>query len=670
VNRPRRRLRVVVALGLALVATAAVAAEAAAEPVPGRDVLYTSNADFDRGSLVNLNHDAPNANQLQLNESTGTFPFIWIALSVRCTIAKVNTQTGAILGEYRTVSDDADCNQSSRTTVALDGSVWVGHRGPGGVTHVALRELDQCVDRNGNGTIDTSTGYGDVKPWPGNASEVARAADECIGHHVDTNAVGLSDSRHMSIDAGNDLWVGDYSGGHNFVRIDGASGRIVTTPRALPCGGYGGLIDRNGVIWSAGGALLRWDPDAPDSDTNPLCIGIPNYGVAIDPQGWVWVTDLGGEVRKVSPDGATVLGPFPHGNGSAQGLAVGRDGDVWVSSSLLCGGGCTIGHLKNDGTFVGVVDTPTGAGSTGVAIDALGRIWSANYNSHTATRIDPTAGPVGADGTTRVGAVDLTVDFPAGPGDRPAPYPYNYSDMTGSQLLASVSQGSWIVTQDGGAAGATWGSIAWNTEPAGTIPTGAQIKVEARAADTEAGLGSEAFTAVANGAAFRKTGRFIQVRVTLTANDAGASPVLSDLRVTGVDLPPPTVEAITASCTGDTLAATATARGEVGSPFTLTLHASSDGTTFAATDRKATIALAAPGPSSYERTFSLASLTAIAYKVVSSTGVESNVVSASECGPGVVIPEAPIALLLPLSLLLLLGAAGSIHLRRRRIGAG
>ena len=40
------------------------------------------------GTLVSVNHDAP-PNQLQLNETSGTFPFIWIALSVRCTIAKV-----------------------------------------------------------------------------------------------------------------------------------------------------------------------------------------------------------------------------------------------------------------------------------------------------------------------------------------------------------------------------------------------------------------------------------------------------------------------------------------------------------------------------------------------------------------------------------------------------
>lgn len=131
------------------------------------EVTYTLDADFDKGTLANTNHDAPNSNQLQLNSETSTFPFIWISLSQRCTIAKINTETGAILGEFRTISDDARCNESSRTTVGLDGSVWVGHRGPGGATHVGLVDSNQCIDRNGNGTIETSSGYGDVKaPGP------------------------------------------------------------------------------------------------------------------------------------------------------------------------------------------------------------------------------------------------------------------------------------------------------------------------------------------------------------------------------------------------------------------------------------------------------------------------------------------------------------------------
>lgn len=517
---------------------------AAAAPVVGNDVTYTTDADFDKGTLVNVNHDAPNSNQLQLNRFTGTFKFIWVALSQRCTIAKINTETNAILGEYRTISDGAPCQESSRTTVSLDGSVWVGHRGLGGVTHVGLVELNGCVDRNGNGTIETSTGYGDVKPWTGSGSVLANAQDECILHHVDTAAAGLpGDSRHMSIDANGKLWVGDFAGGSKFIRINGSTGAIETPVRDLNCGGYGGLIDKNGVIWSAQGPLLRWDPNAPDSATNPRCISLPIgvYGLAIDQSGSIWASEFGSRVVKVSSDGNTVSGPFNHGSTTgAQGLAVDSKGDVWVSSSLGCGGGCTVGHLKNDGTFVGNVPSPTGSGSTGVSVDAAGKIWTANRSSNTATRIDPNAGPLGcggtgcADGVTRVGAVDGTVNFPAtaGPPARPLPFPYNYSDMTGQQLFNSTSpQGTWTVVQDGGAAGTEWGKVTWNTEAQGNVPPGASIVVEARAADTEAGLGGQSYAAVTSGTTFNLIGRFIQVRVTMKPDADNNSPVLSDIRI-------------------------------------------------------------------------------------------------------------------------------------------
>ncbi len=496
---------------------------------------FTLDADFDEGTLVNVNHNAPNNNQLQLNTSSGTFPFIWVALSQRCTIAKVDTRTGAILGEYRTIADNVGCSESSRTTVAIDGSVWVGHRGSGGVTHVGLAELNQCFDRNGNGTIETSTGYGDVMPWPGVApSNVATAADECILHHADTDALSFGDTRHMSIDASNNLWVGSYVS-RRFVRVNGATGAIdaASLKTGFSCGGYGGLIDNAGVIWSANGGgtgLLRWDPSAPDvAGVNPRCINVPVYGLAIDPAGWLWVNEFGANVRKVSPDGTTILGPFSNGSSTgSQGLAVDGNGDVWISSSLNCGGaGCTIGHLKNDGTFVGNVPNPTGAGSTGISVDADGKIWSANRSANTATRIDPTLGPLGADGVTPVGQVDLTVNFPSTPG-RPLPFPYNYSDMTGAQLFNSTApQGSWTVTLDGTDPGKMWSLISWNASTLG----GSSLVVEARAADTQAGLGAETYMAVSNGGSPGVMGRFIQVRTTLLAASDGTSPVLFDLTV-------------------------------------------------------------------------------------------------------------------------------------------
>ena len=110
------------------------------------------------------------------------------------------------------------------------------------------------------------------------------------------------------------------------------SGTIIRTEHAiggLGFGGYGGLIDPNGVIWSARG-LLRWDTaltlTGVNGDPAGTSIGPPatstnwagqfspdSYGLCIDSQGNVWNTQLNGNlINKYAPDG-TFLGGFPHG---------------------------------------------------------------------------------------------------------------------------------------------------------------------------------------------------------------------------------------------------------------------------------------------------------------------------------------------------------------------
>jgi hypothetical protein len=106
--------------------------------------------------------------------------------------------------------------------------------------------------------------------------------------------------------------------------------------------------------------------------------------------------------------------------------------------------------------------------------------------------------------------------------------------MTGAQLFSNTApQGSWTVVQDGGNAGQQWGDITWNTEAEGSVPAGTQIIVEARAADSEAALGSQMYAPVSSGLEFTMNGRFIQVRVTLRAAPDGTTPVLSDIRIKG-----------------------------------------------------------------------------------------------------------------------------------------
>jgi len=240
---------------------------------------------------------------------------------------------------------------------------------------------------------------------------------------------------------------------------------------------------------------------------------IADFSVTADGQPIYNITDVTRiDVNEFDDDGDSTYRRFGPPILGSTGVAVTPiDNNVWIANRNPG----TVTRLDNDGNFVSAIET--GNTPTGVAVDAAGKVWATNLGSDNVVRIDPNDG---------LGAVDLTVDL--GPGASP----YNYSDMTGAVVVGSTSpQGFWTVVQDSQTPGFEWGRIIWNTEPEGNEPTGTAIVVEARAADTEAGLGGQTFQPILNGGLFSMFGRYIEVRVTLKASPEGDSPVLSDIRV-------------------------------------------------------------------------------------------------------------------------------------------
>ncbi|HYG09275.1 MAG TPA: putative Ig domain-containing protein, partial [Pyrinomonadaceae bacterium] len=487
--------------------------------------VYTLNADFDEGSYINVTRNTPD--QLQLDETARTLNFIWVAVSSKGTVVKIDTETGAVLGEYFT-SPNGQPRNPSRTTVDQNGNVWATNRDGNSVLHIGLVENGQCVDRNNNGVIDTSTGFGDIRPWT-NAGEadtnggVRTAQDECIIHYTKVNSFG---TRHVSVNKDNDVWVSG-TGGQRFDLIDGKTGLIKRSEPSVGFGGYGGLIDKNGVIWSAR-SLLRWDTSKPL--TGPIGgnwqgYHHDSYGLCIDSKGNVWNTSLGGNViHKFAPDG-THLGSFGHGDFWAQGCVVDKNDDVWVAHSLFSP---SVGHLKSNGVFVGNIPLPSGP--TGVAVDAKGKIWSTNHDSGNVSRIDPNLGSIGADGVTRIGAVDFTSRNLGG-------ILYNYSDMTGSTLSGAPDQGTWSAVFDSQMARAQWGRVGWTARVCGDGLLAVSV------ATSEDGTTFGQPLVVANGDDPEvAAGRYLKVMVRFERASSGESPVLYDLSVgtAGFELETPT----------------------------------------------------------------------------------------------------------------------------------
>lgn len=272
------------------------------------------------------------------------------------------------------------------------------------------------------------------------------------------------------------------------------------------CGGYGGLLDCNGVLWSSGGNsnLLRYVAGTPSGVCLP---GTFYYGLGFSGQtGSVWAS-LGNTVYELDANGAVLQSPT-HTGSTSKGLAVDNTGTVWVAHG---DGAQTVGRLASDGSQQASVTV--GSGPTGVAVDRNGKVWVSNRFSDNIMRINPTPAP---------GVVDMTV--PLGTGSAP----YNYSDMTGMVGLHTTGTGTWNVVHDGIITGTPWYRVLWNQDDgcfnnANDPP----IVVDVRADDNRAALPTKPYVrATTNGMIFSSgtvVGRFVEIRVRLTGSCAGTT---------------------------------------------------------------------------------------------------------------------------------------------------
>jgi len=525
---------------------------AVATPATAQTRTFTSNADFDAGVFDHVDHDSA-ADQLQLEMSSQSFSFLWIPNSARGTLVRVDAATGAIAGEYRTAPLGRSRNPS-RITIDPQGNGWTANRseaamGHGSVVKIGLvlggtrvtRQADgtvvvdplgayvappyvlcTAVDRDGDGLIHTSTGLGNILPWPdvtdgegGFDGLVQDAEDECILVYQRTSAPGAT---HVSLDPQGQLWAGAYPLGV-FDVLNGVTGTI---ERSFPLGtgGFGGCVDANGVLWSSHPShslLLRYDTRSDAVLTIPIR---QSSGLARDTNGWLW-NSMGANntITKLAADGTVQPGfPVPSFGGSPLGIAVGADGDVWVAHT----GTNAISRLTATGALRKRI-TITGS-PNGLCFDAAGRLWVTSQGQNAALRIDPAAG------TDGLGAVDLTVALGGGAG------PQSFGDMATCITVAiAAPAGQWSVIQDGGANGVTWNNILWN----GLEPMNSHLAVAARSADDPAGLAQQPWFAVTNGPDRADlVGRFVEIQAAFTRGTVmGVSPVLQDLTVTGT-LPP------------------------------------------------------------------------------------------------------------------------------------
>ncbi|MFO0709892.1 MAG: MopE-related protein [Sandaracinus sp.] len=433
----------------------------------------------------------------------------WIANYRFGTVTRIDTRTGNQVGEYDSVILDGtnhaappgqECevevaggNCPSRTAVDRQGNVYVANRAfftQATVTKIAALHED-CVDRNGNGVIDTSIdrdGDGVIEhDVPG---EYIGQLDECILWTVDvgpTNGI----ARAIAVDARGHVWVG-LNGARQALELDPDTGAILRTIELGLFAPYGAAATSDGHVWfvSVGTGTLVAIDTATGMISDGATVGSPDhcqssYGVAVGPDDVVWVAGfLCPWIYAYSPRTRATRAINLPTSGITRGIAVDAEGLVYVASShdyITFSADGRILDASPPVARVTIVDprtrTPTievvgtadaplaGAGSTGVGL-ADGYLWLVNQDSSTATRIELASRTV--------------TEVPTGIA------PYTYSDFTGYALRTFVSPNGTLRTiMAGCASGPTqWERVDWSAD----VPPGTDLSLRVRTANTEAEL--------------------------------------------------------------------------------------------------------------------------------------------------------------------------------------
>ncbi|MBW2526621.1 MAG: hypothetical protein JRI23_20735 [Deltaproteobacteria bacterium] len=252
-------------------------------------------------------------------------------------------------------------NRPSRTTVDLNGDLFVANRAHNGggypqasVTKIA-NDIDDCIDRNGNGVKDTSSDVnndgiittdcnGDNQPddfdtvcSTGIDKEFYGLDDECI---LSTTNIGPPGAIGRPLALGpdpdrptgpSDAWAGSYQN-VVFYRIDGLTGQVESSVVMAQQGGvaphpYGAAIDQFGILWAPNvgeGNLFYFDTNDPNNQGMVSFPGGSFYGIALD----------------------GYAEPIPDDDGLIQQVWL---GDVWGSGS-----GAYRYRPVRDGTFAGL----------------------------------------------------------------------------------------------------------------------------------------------------------------------------------------------------------------------------------------------------------------------------------------------------------------------------
>lgn len=510
---------------------------------------YTLDADFDEGTMVNVNHDV--ADQLQLNAEATTFPVMWIANAGEDTVSKWNTSTNKEIARYDTWFGNGTHGAwsgaaPSRTAVDADGNCYVANRHFDGLPADLFKILTNTfIDRNGNGIVDTCTDL--------NSDGIIDAAELAPYALADTNSNSKIDDNEIKDErvawvvtvGGNNglgravaiapdgyVWVGLFNA-QQYYKLNPVNGSVVAGPINIGVTPYGALVDKHGILWSLDYdyGLCRLNTADNTFSIIPMTLG-RCYSIALgyDAQDFtqVYMSSDSASRSYIQYDTNPATNPTNVLKSPAavwfNSLGIGTDsaGNIYCSNHSN-GGGVT--KFAPNGSEIWTAGPQTGYSDTRAAVvDSDGNVW------------------VCLEGISKLSKFNGLTGAPMGVFNS-GYLPYTYSDATGLGLQNSIlPQGTWTVITNGGSTAPGWTNVSWNSN----TPEGTSVTVRVRSSADQSSWSP--WEDVTNGGALVTTPdkQYLQIEALLKITNGEVSPILYDLTVSasnGGSIPPnPPVE--------------------------------------------------------------------------------------------------------------------------------
>ncbi|MDP3237885.1 MAG: hypothetical protein Q8N26_34160 [Myxococcales bacterium] len=535
------------------------------------------------GSGVNINP----MGHIILGVGSLDFGFMWVANNNQGWVSKYDTRTGRELGRYW-ATIPKDCANSpagppcaggafqpaltagpgrhnpSRTAIDRFGNVWVANRATGqqgSVTKIANDQID-CVDRNGNGSIQTSRDLnndGTISMTPADGEMIIptnysdpNQYDECVLFSTPVGGTGSDVAeRAIAVSAGiegsaGDVWVGNYRE-RRLYKLSTLTGQEIPVNAGgqtfiqLPAdfGVYGAIVDSRQRLWAVHIGQARFALIDTQLGTLVQEVRAPGnlncgaYALGIDGKDRVWVPGWGAGARACRYDHATgTWAAFDFTSARSQtgtpfamgrGIAVDVQGTVYMSgyggsTGQLIRFDAETGAIRPYGAnaFIDYSDAQSG-GAIGVGLDNDGQPW-VNNNSGNMVRIDNATGAVLKSSQQAAGL-------------------YTYSDFTGYQLRNfTAPRGTYRRDFTGCDDETEWRTLSWDA----TTPANTTLTVVVKVANTIAELSlptaarygpftTSPIDLMAQGVVKRK---YLRVEFTLASADRVTTPVLRQFQVT------------------------------------------------------------------------------------------------------------------------------------------